>query len=235
MEGDDYLFRLLQQRVRFLFHDESGAHQAQMGIPFGAAIACLFANIYLTDLDREMARIRDVHYFRYADDLLVLSPMREAALRAQECLEQGQWRNCACVSRAASRPTCCSPPPRRPTRFLPRRRNFGTSACSSGQAEAWRSRATSAARFRTSFALLFAAHAAAGRNSRTRRRGPRRWWTSPWKAFEQGVRNVAILDYYLKHVDDEAQLRRLDRWLAEEVLSHVFGGHRKGPLPAPRF
>ena len=44
----------------------------------------------------------------------------------------------------------------------------------------------------------------------------------------QGVRNVAILDYYLKHVDNEEQLRRLDRWLAEEVLSLVFGGHRKG-------
>jgi hypothetical protein len=38
---------------------------------------------------------------------------------------------------------------------------------------------------------------------------------------------VAILDYYLKHVNDEAQLRCLDRWLAEEVLSRVFGGHRK--------
>ena len=48
------------------------------------------------------------------------------------------------------------------------------------------------------------------------------------ESIQQGVRNVAILDYYLKHVDDEAQLRRLDRWLAEEVLSHVFGGHKKG-------
>ncbi|HXU20525.1 MAG TPA: hypothetical protein VN788_08090 [Verrucomicrobiae bacterium] len=42
------------------------------------------------------------------------------------------------------------------------------------------------------------------------------------------VRNVAILDYYLKHVDAEEQLRILDRWLAEEVLSLSFGGHKKG-------
>ena len=48
------------------------------------------------------------------------------------------------------------------------------------------------------------------------------------ESIHQGVRNVAILDYYLKHVDDEEQLRRLDRWLAEEVLSHVFDGHKKG-------
>ena len=43
-----------------------------------------------------------------------------------------------------------------------------------------------------------------------------------------GVRNVAIFDYYLKHVDDERQWRALDRWLAEEVLSRVFGGHKRG-------
>jgi hypothetical protein len=47
-------------------------------------------------------------------------------------------------------------------------------------------------------------------------------------AVEKGVRNVAILDYYLKHVSDERQLCNLDLWLAEEVLSLVFGGHRKG-------
>jgi hypothetical protein len=48
------------------------------------------------------------------------------------------------------------------------------------------------------------------------------------ETIEKGVRNVAIIDYYLKHVEDEEQLRLLDRWLAEEVLSLVFGGHKKG-------
>jgi len=32
----------------------------------------------------------------------------------------------------------------------------------------------------------------------------------------------------LKHVTDVAQLRLIDRWLAEEILSLVFGGHKKG-------
>jgi len=48
------------------------------------------------------------------------------------------------------------------------------------------------------------------------------------QTIEKGVRNVAILDYYLKHVTDASQLRLLDRWLAEEILSLVFGGHKKG-------
>jgi hypothetical protein len=48
------------------------------------------------------------------------------------------------------------------------------------------------------------------------------------ETIDKGLRNVAILDYYLKHVDDEGQIRLLDRWLAEEVLACVFGGHKKG-------
>jgi hypothetical protein len=51
-----------------------------------------------------------------------------------------------------------------------------------------------------------------------------------------GVRNVAIIDYYLRHVSDEHQLKQLDRWLAEEVLSLTFGGgHRKGHFRALPF
>ena len=46
---------------------------------------------------------------------------------------------------------------------------------------------------------------------------------------ENGFRSVAIIDYYLKHVNDEEQLRQLDHWLAEEVLAIAFGkGHKKG-------
>jgi len=45
---------------------------------------------------------------------------------------------------------------------------------------------------------------------------------------DQGIRNVAIVDYYLRHVTDIAQLRAIDHWLAEEILSLVFGGHKKG-------
>ena len=42
-------------------------------------------------------------------------------------------------------------------------------------------------------------------------------------------RSVAVIDYYLKHVNDEKQLRELDRWLAEEILSVTFrNGHKKG-------
>ena len=45
----------------------------------------------------------------------------------------------------------------------------------------------------------------------------------------ESFRSVAVIDYYLKHVNDEQQLRELDRWLAEEILSVTFkNGHKKG-------
>lgn len=76
---EDYLFRLLKQRLCFLFRDESGEHRASVGIPFGSAVACLLANIYLTPLDRQIEQTADTHYFRYADDILILSPERGGA------------------------------------------------------------------------------------------------------------------------------------------------------------
>ena len=53
----DYLFQLLAQRIRFRYQRDGRPHTAEVGIPFGAAIACLFANIYLTGMDRQIESI----------------------------------------------------------------------------------------------------------------------------------------------------------------------------------
>ena len=45
------------------------------GIPRGASLSPLLGAFYLTELDREMARL-DVKYFRYMDDILILAPTR---------------------------------------------------------------------------------------------------------------------------------------------------------------
>jgi Reverse transcriptase (RNA-dependent DNA polymerase) len=84
---NDYLFCLLEQRVNFAYEDENGSHRAGIGVPFGCASACLLANIYLTPLDRAIPRFPGVHYLRYADDLLLISMDREAALAAAEVVQ----------------------------------------------------------------------------------------------------------------------------------------------------
>lgn len=84
---DDYLFELICERISFDYQDESGRHRASIGIPFGCASACVLANFYLTGLDREVEGIADAYYFRYADDLLLLSINREAAMLAPKRLQ----------------------------------------------------------------------------------------------------------------------------------------------------
>ena len=134
--------------MRFVFHDESGSHRAEVGIPFGAAIACVFANIYLNDLDRQIERIPSVHYFRYADDLLVITSERESAVQAQECLEREMNRLQLRFKPSLQADLLIASKPA-PDADLRRRASFGISGCCSAQVEAWRSHAIRAARFRT--------------------------------------------------------------------------------------
>ena len=224
---DDYLFELLEQRVRFRFEDGGEQLTADRGVPFGTAIACLFANIHLTPLDRKLEAHRDVAAFRYADDLLVLSPDVDAARAAAETFAAELT-----ALRLQSKPKS------------ERNLVLGPEAAPSSGFEA-------AAQFRH-LGLEFRADGSVGlsrdkfrkicnlfRYGFRRRRGRWRRVREPERraalaidvarsVLDSAVRNVAIIDYYLRHVSDEEQLRRLDRWLAEEILSIAFGGHKKG-------
>jgi hypothetical protein len=228
----DYLFQLLAQRIRFRYQHEDRLHAAEVGIPFGSAIACLFANIYLTGMDRLIEMVPSVSYFRYADDILLLAPSNELALTARQTLESSLAELKLRMKASHSQ-------------------DFALSVTRQPQAQCNDPAFTPATEFRH-LGLLFRANGtvALSRDKLrkiqnlfrfTFRRGRRRWKkiADPQQraaalialaaeAIDKGLRNVAILDYYLKHVDDHEQLRLLDRWLAEEVLASVFGGHKKG-------
>jgi len=205
-------------------------HIAEVGIPFGSAIACLFANIYLTGMDRLIENIAAVSYFSYADDILLLAPSRELALSARHTLESSllelKLKMKASHSRdlalsAALQPRCDDPAFTSAAEF----RHLGLLFRADGTVALSRDKLR---KIQNLFRFAF-------------RRGRRRWKkiadpqakaaaliSLAAEAIGKGLRNVAILDYYLKHVDDHEQLRLLDRWLAEEVLASVFGGHKKG-------
>lgn len=224
----DYLFELISKRIRFEYQDESGSHRATIGIPFGCASACVFANIHLTELDGEIESIPGVHYFRYADDILVLSESREAALLAGERLHQGlgQLHLTTKASHEADFVltediSVMDSVFQRAVAF----RHLGLQFELGGAVALSRDKRR---KLQNLFRLAF-------------RRARRRWQkvadpherartliAIACQAIEKGVRNVAILDYYLKHVTDASQFRLLDRWLAEEILSIVFGAHKKG-------
>jgi hypothetical protein len=226
--SDDYLFKLISERIRFDYQDEAGSHRAERGIPFGCASACVFANVYLTGLDLEIESVPDVHYFRYADDMLLLSPSREGTLLAKGLMLDGlnKLRLTTKASHQADLVlTEASASSDSHFQRVVAFRHLGLQFGCAGSVSLSRDKQR---KIQNLFRFAF-------------RRGRRRWKkigdsrerartliAIACQTIERGVRNVAILDYYLKHTTDTYQLGLLDRWLGEEILSLVFGGHKKG-------
>lgn len=70
---DDKLIKLLEQRIKFQYYDREGeTQQSTVGLPFGSAISCVLANIYMTDIDHQMTQL-NIKYYRYSDDILILA------------------------------------------------------------------------------------------------------------------------------------------------------------------
>src|SRR5262249_6924823 len=109
VDPGDYLFQLLQQRVRFGYRDNGEVKTAHRGVPFGTAVACLFANIYLTALDRRLEGIAGVRFFRYADDLLVLSPSPAALQDAARAFRE-EIAALRLMSKRSHESECCFAP-----------------------------------------------------------------------------------------------------------------------------
>jgi hypothetical protein len=227
VDSDDYLYRLVRQRVQFWYEEDAALHQASIGIPFGTAVACLLANIHLTAMDRELEAIPDLAYFRYADDILLASRDRDCAVLGSEILERALSGLKLATKQSHSVDMVLAGVEVQDSRFTSAShfRHLGLRFSHDGGISLARDKQR---KIQNLFRFAF---------RRTRRR-----WSKlhdPRSRAEalaavasdtiaRGVRNVAIVDYYLKHVNDEQQLRLLDRWLAEEVLSLIFGGHKKG-------
>ncbi len=227
IEPEDYLFRLIEERVRFPYEQEGSVVRAEQGIAFGTPTACFLANVFLTPLDRRLEAIRDLHYFRYADDLLMFSRGRDTIEAAAGCFEDAlnelKLRSKASheenllLSRDGSSAAGFA--------VAQRIRHLGLEFCADGAVRLSRDKFRKICNvFRFAFRRK---RAKIARIHDPRKRAEFAIGTAR-KALEQSVRNVAIVDYYLKHVSDEEQLRLLDRWLAEEILSIAFkGGHRR--------
>ncbi len=231
IDPNDYLFELLRQRIQFEVLQEDGltVNTADRGIAFGTAIACFFANLYLTPLDRQLSKIKGLKYFRYADDLLAFSTNRSNTLKAAEVM--GEGFSCLRVQ---------SKPKAHRNFFFPK-----TVGHTDGAFEAVDRFQHLGLEFRADQSVGMAREKGrkirnlfrtAFRRKRNRLSKQRHANSRAQLAVDiardvvnESFRSVAVIDYYLKHVNDEQQLRELDRWLAEEILSVTFkNGHKKG-------
>lgn len=225
VDRDDFLWRLLVERIHFPFEVDGRVVHATRGVAFGTPVACVLANLYLTDLDRRLEAIEGLLYFRYADDLLGFAADAAVAARAAETMDQA-----LAELRLEAKPSHSIE-----TRLAPaagagattdKLRHLGLEFRADGCTRLSRDKAR---KIRNLFRFAFRRNAAALRRAASPEKRARIAARIARRTLESTVRSVAIVDYYLRHVRDEAQLRLLDRWLAEEVLSIAFGnGHRKG-------
>lgn len=227
IEPGDYLLQLLEQRVKFTCLDDGQIVTASRGIPFGTAVACVLANIYLTELDRRMGAIEDLAYFRYADDCLMIASDREHALAARWLfdLTLGQLHLGSNPNHQEDLLFSIQAGVDADFRWERRFRYLGLEFRAGGSVGLSRDKFRKLCNL---FRFAFRRRRATFRRIYNPVKRVRLAIDLARRVIDGGARNVAIIDYYLKHTDDEKQLRLLDRWLAEEVLFLAFGrGHRK--------
>lgn len=228
VDKDDYLFTLLKERIEFCYLKDNKVTRAQKGIPFGTAVACLFANIYLTDLDRALGAISGLKYFRYSDDILFFSTEREIILDALGSFNR-QLQELKLADKQSQRRDLIFSEERIDDLqfvFANKFKHLGLEFRANGLTGLSRDKCRK-------ICNIF-------RYALRRKKGKIRKIKDIQKKTElvievlkqtldEGIRNVAIIDYYLKHIKDEAQIKLLDRWLAEEALATILGnGHKKG-------
>lgn len=211
---EGYLLRLLTDKIRYSFIPEDGSNTAKssLGIPFGSALACVLSNIHLTDVDKMFDnRSPDLEYFRYADDILLLSPDADVYEAAVKDFEQAIADRHLELSDRKTQASKLGVDAKSFTHLGLEWRVGGESRLSLPKFRKLRnlfrrSLSNSASRIRKQKTLQGKVEMAAKIVS---------------SAIHERIKNAAIVDYYLQHVSDEEQIHKLDRLLMEAVVSVV--------------
>jgi len=216
VDRNDYLYRLIEQRIRFEYvHEGEDVQKASIGVPFGSSMACVLANVYMTDLDKRMMSA-GTRYFRYADDFLLVGEDPERTLEAARTLDDGIAELRLDYKPSHSHNLSFQPTPGFET--VRAVSHLGLEFINDGRIK------LSVAKQRKVMHLYrralrlnrSAVNKADGLDGRLKE----------VVRIVNGVttgrlRRAAIVDYYLQHVDDEVQLRNVDRLLLEAVACAV--------------
>ncbi len=177
-------------------------------------------------MDQQVEAIPNLEYFRYADDLLLASRHADDVIHGAAVLERNLHTLRLGAKATHSAEIVLSSDATLDNRFVsaPYFRHLGLRFNEGGGVSLSREKQR---KIQNLFRFAFRRNRRRWKNAADSHSRAQALATIARETIAKGVRNVAIVDYYLKHVNDEKQLRRLDRWLAEEVLSLVFGGHKR--------
>jgi retron-type reverse transcriptase len=219
IDPHDYLFKLLEQRVRFSYEDEAQTKvDSVVGVPFGTSIAGLLANIYFTKLDHQMKVIKGLKYFRYADDFLILC--RDQKLFN---LAKGLFADELIELKLTSKKSHEINLEIGESEYFD---HLGVRFFGSGHTKLTVEKQR---KIQNLFKYALRRKKSKILKIKDPHKRAKLAVTLIKEALEKGMRNVGIIDYYLRHSKDEAQLKSLDLWLAQLVLKFSLGnGNKKG-------
>lgn len=215
-DRNSYLFKLLESRVKFEWvHDNDGGFN-DLGVPFGTSIACLLANIYLWPLDNMMCEY-NVKYFRYADDFLIVGDDPKYMLEVSKIFDNKISELGLSLKESHTRNMSFNDHPS--FEKIDRFNHLGLQFCKNGLIRL-------AVEKQRKIIRMY-------RNVLEHNKGKIRKLSGDDKIKEVceiantvitgRIRSVAIVDYYLKHITDENQVKILDRLIIETVISHLTG------------
>lgn len=231
IERGDYLEQLMLEHIEFSYWQEDGELvTADMGVPFGAPTACLLANLALTPFDNALGGMPQSCYTRYADDMLFLTTDRETAQKAAAIFDfifvklGLSSKKSAEINGILTKELLTAPDDS--FTLLPGLKHLGIYFQSDGTISLSREKQRKIYRL---FRTFFARYRYRLKKMSDAKKRAALLCTAAANMLEKTQSQVAIIDYYLKHVTDSKQLQLLDRWLAEEVLAIALNtGHKKG-------
>lgn len=215
IDPNDPLYRLVSQRIQFDYYEDDELHHAKVGVPFGSPLACVLANVYLTSIDHIMTQC-DAHYFRYADDFLIISQEANPILRSAEILRQQVESHKLELHPDKAANLSFEPHPQ--FQEVNRFKYLGLEYWYNGTV---RLPIEKKRKIFNIFRRTLIANQKRLRKIENLDERLREAINCVREAALRRIRYAAIIDYYLKHVEDEHQLKVLDREIAEMVISTV--------------
>lgn len=209
---DGYLLSLLEDKVRYLFESvDGGEARSTIGIPFGSALACVLSNIHLTDTDKMLDHTPELEYFRYADDILILSDNLDVFTNATHNFRQDIIDKRLTLS---ERKTLEGQLGVNTKTFT----HLGLDWVETGES---RLSLPKFRKLRNLFRNTLSNSARKIQKGKTLHDKLSIAAQIINSTVHERIKNAAIIDYYLQHVTDEEQIHKLDRLLMEAVVSVV--------------
>lgn len=211
----DPIFDMVKRRIQFEYTDGTTVATSKIGLPFGSPIACVLSNVYLTELDRALSQL-PISYYRYADDFIMMAKTPEAALEAAKIFD-----DMMVALKLTTKPSHClnmsfvdHPSFTQVDSF----RHLGLEFTKAGVVRLSVDKQRKILNF---FDRALNASKAKIKRERDLTAKVTAAVATINSVVEDRVRSIAIIDYYLKHVTDETQLKMMDRLISEKVISCV--------------